>query len=123
MMLDREKLEALEEEFQLHPEGIKMGNFVWLMKAAISHDENLKYDLVYGLQKLYAEIDINGDEHMEWSEFTQYIIDAVMQKPLGQTKSTDLLYEAKMGKYQKYFQSHIKDRSQHAGYPIRAVWC
>ena len=49
MMLDREKLEALEEEFQLHPEGIKMGNFVWLMKAAISHDENLKYDLVYGL--------------------------------------------------------------------------
>jgi len=79
MMLDREKLEALEEEFQMHPEGIKLGNFVWLMKAAIQHPEDEKYDLVYGLQKLFAEIDINGDEHMEWSEFTQYIIDAVIQ--------------------------------------------
>jgi hypothetical protein len=36
---------------------------------------------VYGLNKLFAEIDINGDEHMEWSEFTQYIIDAVIQNP------------------------------------------
>jgi hypothetical protein len=48
------------------------------MKAAIGHKEDEKFDLVYGLQKLFAEIDINGDEHMEWSEFTQYIIDAVI---------------------------------------------
>jgi hypothetical protein len=48
------------------------------MKAAINHNKEDRYDLVYGLQKLFAEIDINGDEHMEWSEFNQYIIDAVI---------------------------------------------
>ena len=49
MSLDKKKLEALEEEFQLHPDGIKLGNFVWLMKAAINHLPEDKFDLVYGL--------------------------------------------------------------------------
>jgi hypothetical protein len=40
------------------------------MKAAVNHSEKDRYDLVYGLQKLFSEIDINGDEHMEWAEFT-----------------------------------------------------
>lgn len=81
MMLDKKKLEALEEEFSQHPDGIKLGNFVWLLKATVSHSEKEKFDLVYGLMRLFAEIDINGDEHMEWTEFTQYIIDAVIQNP------------------------------------------
>ena len=81
MMLDKQKLEALEEEFAHKPDGIKLGNFVWLMKAAVTHSEEEKFDLVYGLQRLFAEIDINGDEYMEWGEFTQYIIDAVIQNP------------------------------------------
>ena len=29
MMLDKEKLEALDEEFQDHPYGIELRNFVW----------------------------------------------------------------------------------------------
>ncbi len=29
MMLDKEKLEALEEEFEAHPEGIEHKNFIW----------------------------------------------------------------------------------------------
>jgi hypothetical protein len=53
MMLDKKKLEALEEEFSEHPDGIKLGNFVWLMKAAINHTEEEKYDLVYGLHSIY----------------------------------------------------------------------
>ncbi len=28
-MLDKEKLEALEEEFERHPEGLSQKNFVW----------------------------------------------------------------------------------------------
>ncbi len=51
------------------------------MKAVVNHSEEDKFDLIYGLQSLFAEIDINGDEHMEWTEFTQYIIDAVIQNP------------------------------------------
>ena len=49
------------------------------MKCAMNYDESEKLDLVHGLCKLFAEIDINGDKKMEWREFTQYVIDAVMQ--------------------------------------------
>jgi hypothetical protein len=96
MMLDKKKLEALEEEFQQHPDGIMMANFVWLMKVVISHSPEEKFDLVYGLQKLFAEIDINGDEHMEWTEFTQFIIDAVVQSPTLKSKSKDVLRESQL---------------------------
>ena len=82
-MLDKEKLEALEEEFAEHPEGLELDNFVWLMKSAMQHSEEEEYDLVHGLCKLFNEIDINGDQHMEWKEFTQYIIDAVMQNQVA----------------------------------------
>jgi hypothetical protein len=78
MLLDNEKLAALEEEFNEHQNGIELPNFIWLMKSAISHSDEDKYDLVNGLIKLFQDIDINGDCHMEWSEFTQYIIDAVI---------------------------------------------
>ncbi len=87
MMLDKEKLEALEEEFAEQPDGIELANFVWLMKCAMTHLPEEKYDLVHGLCQLFAEIDINGDKHMEWTEFTQYIIDAVMQNPTKLSQS------------------------------------
>ena len=70
MMLDNEKLAALEQEFNEHPNGIELPNFIWLMKCAISHSPDDKYDLVNGLIKLFFDIDINGDGHMEWAEFT-----------------------------------------------------
>ena len=37
MLLDNEKLAALEEEFNEHPNGIELPNFIWLMKCAIVH--------------------------------------------------------------------------------------
>lgn len=37
MLLDNEKLTALEEEFNEHPTGIELHNFIWLMKCAIAH--------------------------------------------------------------------------------------
>ena len=53
MMLDKEKLEALEEEFPEHPEGIKLPNFVWLMKTSMNHAPEEEYDLIHGLCKLF----------------------------------------------------------------------
>lgn len=48
-LLDREKLEELEEEFEQHPNGIELINFVWLMKSALSVSKEDEYDLIYGL--------------------------------------------------------------------------
>ena len=82
MLLDKEKLEALEEQFEAHPDGLEHKAFVWLMKSAINCDPSEKYELVQGLCKLFSEIDINGDRKMQWSEFVQYVIDAVMENPV-----------------------------------------
>ena len=48
------------------------------MRSAISIHEDDQYDFINGLIKLFHDIDINGDREMQWNEFTQYIIDAVI---------------------------------------------
>jgi hypothetical protein len=40
------------------------------MKSAINAPPKDKYELVNGLINLFEDIDINGDRHMEWKEFT-----------------------------------------------------
>ena len=76
-MIDHDKLITLEEEFKVHRAGIELPNFIWLMECSINHPDEDKYELLNGLVKLFQDIDINGDKHIEWSEFTQYIIEAV----------------------------------------------
>lgn len=121
MMLDKERLEALEEEFNEHPDGIELHNFIWLMKCAIVVEPEERADLILGLYYLFQDIDINGDEHMEWSEFTQYIIDAVMS---GQGKEkeeekditpAEIMEQALTHKSRRYHLSKIVDRSFHEG--------
>ncbi|OMJ89930.1 hypothetical protein SteCoe_7819 [Stentor coeruleus] len=122
MMLDKEKLEALEEEFNDHPDGIELHNFVWLMKCAMTVAPEEKAELVLGLYYLFQEIDINGDEHMEWSEFTQYIIDAVMgqqnkekseEKELSPSEIMEMAHSHKSRRYQL---SKLIDRSFHGSF-------
>ena len=78
MLLDNQKLASLESEFDDHPKGIELSNFVQLLRETIPHNQDEKYRLIHGLIRLFRDIDINGDGRMEWSEFTQYIIDAVI---------------------------------------------
>lgn len=80
MRLDHERLAALESEFKKSEEGLELPNFIWLLQCAIAHPNNEKFELIRGLIKLFNDIDINGDENVEWSEFTQYIIDAVVTR-------------------------------------------
>jgi hypothetical protein len=44
---------------------------------------------VHGALKLFSEVDINGDRHMDWGEFMQYIIDAVMENSIGSSTGPD----------------------------------
>ena len=54
---------------------------------AMNYAQEEKFDLIHGLCRLFAEIDVNGDKHMEWTEFTQFIIDTVMQSSLKRDES------------------------------------
>ena len=84
MLIDYQRLSMLGESFRNYesPDGedgvlkIDFTKMIFeLLKDRIKDDE--KTDLVYGLHKFFCEIDFNGDGHMEWAEFTQFIIDKV----------------------------------------------
>ena len=110
MQLDKDQLENLEEKFLEHTGGITLEEFCRLMRECTPHKEPEKYDLIYGLIKLFKEIDINGDERLEWTEFTQYIIDEVMQnssqiKVNGKEQKTDP-FEG--DKFNRYTQSQFR---------------
>ena len=66
MLLDISKLNTLENEFSKNKEdgddGLKRNVFIQLMmKQVMSEYENNKLNLIYGLYKLFSEIDFNGD--------------------------------------------------------------
>lgn len=92
MLLDNERLVALEDEFNEHPEGITLLGFIWLMECAIHYPTEEKVDLIHGLIKLFNDIDINGDERMEWGEFTQYIIDSVLEDTTVTNTKSKLIF-------------------------------
>ena len=127
MLLDNEKLAALEEEFSEHAGGIELPNYIWLMKSAISNTPAKdKYELVNGLIHLFQDIDINGDGHMEWSEFTQYIIDAVIgsqntkffdarlekERELDENEILDNAYSSKAKRY--VISTHLDNNIHHS---------
>jgi len=98
------------------------------MKCAMNYSQEEKYDLVHGLNKLFSEIDINGDKKMEWREFTQYVIDAVMQNPIKKNakgelpNQKDLLEQAHSQKFMRFNESACLDKCTHEGIIQRAKY-
>ena len=98
------------------------------MKCAMNYSPDEKYDLVHGLCNLFSEIDINGDRKMEWREFTQYVIDAVMQNPVKKNvrgelpNQKDLLEQAHSQKYIRFAESTFLDRCVHEGMIQKALY-
>ena len=80
MLIDLKKINKIEDEFEKFPDGLDRITFIKLIKKEININTTEPYDelnLVYGLYKLFCEIDLSGDEIMQWSEFTQFMIDRV----------------------------------------------
>jgi Ca2+-binding EF-hand superfamily protein len=79
VLLDSEKLTFIEKVFTNYgEEGLSLPQFISLIINSIQHPKEERIDLVYGLVRLFKEIDINGDEKMEWGEFTQYLIETLI---------------------------------------------
>ena len=69
MQLSKERLQTLEGIWEDYPDGLELPLFTQLMLDSIDCSEEEKYELIHGALKLFSEIDINGDHHMEWEEF------------------------------------------------------
>lgn len=86
------------------------------MVNELPKDQDDLINLVYGLYKLFLEIDFNGDQKMQWEEFTQFIIDSVMGEndSKSQEDEDDVVggkdtSEKHMIKYKRYNVSSLTD--------------
>ena len=77
--LDNEKMPSLEKAFNRITNGIPVQRFVELVECAIVAEKTDRVDIIRGLIRLFEDIDINGDGNMEWSEFTQYVVECARE--------------------------------------------
>ena len=132
MLLDLNKINKLAEFFKGYKDGIEKVIFISKMKTELPNNLNDPMDeanLVYGLYKFFCEIDFNGDEHMQWEEFTQFIIDTVEgDNEAKVTENEDdnnnkLFNEKEMIKFKRYHLSKkLKDNLIHKREIISAVF-
>ena len=118
MLIDLKKINKIEETFKSTPNGLNITTFIKVLNSQLTTNPNDPYDeinMIYGLYKLFNEIDLNADKHMQWSEFTQFIIDRVE----GEDTSTDIndekdIKEKEMLRYKRYMISDkVKDYNIH----------
>ena len=112
MLLDLKKINTLGEKFRQYEDGVEKIEFIRLIKKELGSNPNDLMDetnLVYGLYKFFCEIDFNGDGHMQWEEFTQFIIDTVEGENQAKNNEGDeetttgkILNEKLMQKYKRY---------------------
>ena len=106
MLLDLKRIYAIKEIFHEHKQGIEKNIFIKELKKKIPVDIIDTPNLVYGLYKFFCEIDFNGDQHMQWEEFTQFIIDTVggdsQAKNINEDERKKIYNEKDMVKYKKY---------------------
>ena len=132
MLLDLNKINKLSKIFQEYKDGIEKLIFINRMKSELPcnlTDPMDETNLVYGLYKFFKEVDFNGDNQMQWNEFTQFIIDKVegdndakVNKIEGE--SVNKLYtEKQMIKFKRYHASkRLFDNLIHKNDVISAVF-
>lgn len=83
------------------------------MIQEVPTSEGERLELIHGLIKLFNQVDINGDLLMQWTEFIQYIIDAVSSESIKSiedshgrvTSIKEILESQKFAKYRKIKRS------------------
>jgi hypothetical protein len=93
-----------------------------------TNSDDDKYELIYGSFKLFLEVDINGDGQMEWSEFMQYIIDAVSASAIRGNEESETVQEQiariKAQKYNRFGSAPTPvDKTSHSNVIKEAILC
>ena len=131
MLLDLSRINKLAEFYKDYPDGIEKVIFIEFLKKELPCDYNDPMDetnLVYGLYKLFCEVDFNGDGHMQWEEFTQFIIDTVegdkdAKVDQNEDKNAKIFDEKLMIKYKRYAVSEkLKDNITHKNDVMNGVF-
>ena len=130
-LLDLNRINKLNDFYKDYPDGIEKVIFIEFLKKHLPCDYNDPMDetnLIYGLYKLFCEVDFNGDGHMQWEEFTQFIIDTVegdkdAKVNQNEDKNAKLFDEKIMIKYKRYNVSEkLKDNMTHKNDIVNGVF-
>ena len=123
-LLDLNRINKLNDFYKDYPDGIEKVIFIEFLKKHLPCDYNDPMDetnLVYGLYKFFKEVDFNGDNQMQWNEFTQFIIDKVegdteaKVNPKEGEAVNKLYTEKQMIKFRKIFEDNeAKERDEWA---------
>ena len=84
MSLNSENLASLKQQFAKYGNELDVYEFVSVMEQHLPHaclTERERVALVANLSELFAQVDVNGDEKMEWAELTSFIVEAQASSP------------------------------------------
>ena len=76
-LLKEDKLSQIETYFHKRPSGLTLEEFIYIIFKYFEFDYSetrLKELLCLKLIELFKEIDVNDDSFLEWSEFSNHII-------------------------------------------------
>eukprot|EP00357_Protocruzia_adherens_P001233 CAMPEP_0115009238 /NCGR_PEP_ID=MMETSP0216-20121206/22477_1 /TAXON_ID=223996 /ORGANISM="Protocruzia adherens, Strain Boccale" /LENGTH=921 /DNA_ID=CAMNT_0002376975 /DNA_START=26 /DNA_END=2791 /DNA_ORIENTATION=+ len=102
-LLNSKKLEQIKKDFiSTDEDGLSLNEFIKVMLSHLPKKKN-EVLLVKNLIELFKQIDVNGDETLEWEEFSNHIIE------LGMIKKDRTFLDA----IKTYYPSDIKDEVKH----------
>ena len=88
MTLDQDNLAWLKQQFAKFSDELDVCEFVAVMQSHLPHvaalDFSEKVALVANLQELFDQVDVNGDQRMEWEELTSFIVDQQHSGPMNE---------------------------------------
>ena len=130
MLINYNRLSTLGQKFKEYDGGIEKIIFCTLLTNILKSEKmpiNELTDLIYGIYKFFAEIDFNGDNNMEWAEFTQFVIDKVEGEhnivEEEQNKEGNVLSEKEILKYKRYeLSQNIQDFHIHKSDIVKATY-
>ena len=86
MRISKDRLRRLNKVWEQSKDGLTLLEFTKLMILEVPNLKEEKLEMINALIRLFRQVDINGDEKMEWSEFVQYMIDQVKTESIVATK-------------------------------------
>ena len=85
MRVSKDRLRRLNKVWESNEEGLTLVEFTKLMITEVPSLKEEKLEMIHGLIRLFKQVDINGDQKMQWSEFVQYMIDQVKTESIVAT--------------------------------------
>ena len=73
MQLDKAAMSSIRSSFQHHPDGLQLYAFVLIAMTYMRSCVGSREDIA-ALIEMFRDIDVNGDEVMEWEEFTSHLV-------------------------------------------------